>query len=31
MAIVTRVTQGLLVQRTLINLNQQLRRISILQ
>lgn len=31
MAIVTRVTQGLLVQRSLNNLNQQLRRISVLQ
>lgn len=31
MAIVTRITQGLLVQRTLNNLNQQLRRISVLQ
>lgn len=31
MAIVTRVTQGLLVRRTLNNLNQQLRRISVLQ
>ncbi len=31
MAIVGRVTQGLLVQRSLINLNQQLRRISVLQ
>lgn len=31
MAIVMRVTQGMLVQRTLINLNQQLRRISVLQ
>jgi len=31
MAIVTRVTQGLLVQRTLTNLNRQLSRISVLQ
>ena len=31
MAIVTRITQGMLVQRTLNNLNQQLRRISVLQ
>ena len=31
MAFVTRVTQGLLVQRSLSNLNQQLRRISVLQ
>lgn len=31
MAIVIRVTQGLLVQRSLNNLNQQLRRISVLQ
>jgi flagellar hook-associated protein 3 FlgL len=31
MAIVARVTQGLLVQRSLNNLNQQLRRISVLQ
>ena len=31
MAIVGRVTQGLLVQRSLNNLNQQLRRISVLQ
>ncbi len=31
MAIVTRVTQGLLVQRSLNNLNQQLRRIAVLQ
>ncbi len=31
MAIVTRVTQGLMVQRSLSNLNQQLRRISVLQ